>query len=126
MFGPSVTFFPFELQPRTHTVHPKMPTTFSGSLQAKKKSELQDIAIALDIADSGTREDLQNRIKQHLSQNEAELSEDPRFAGLLSSRGRKRSVQPQMLTTYDARFYLSYLPPHLIIQNQRRRPVRDF
>lgn len=104
-----------------------MSTTFSGSLQGKKKSELQDIAIALEISDSGTREDLQNRIKHHLSQNEAELSEDPRFAGLLFGRGRKRSVQPQMLTTYDARFYLShYLPFHLITQNQRRRPVRDF
>ncbi|GJJ13583.1 hypothetical protein Clacol_007839 [Clathrus columnatus] len=75
-----------------------MSTTFSGSIQSKKKSELQDIAIALDISDIGTREDLQNRIRQHLTQYEPELSEDPRFSGLFG-RGRKRSAQPQMLMT---------------------------
>ncbi|GJJ10863.1 hypothetical protein Clacol_005091, partial [Clathrus columnatus] len=74
-----------------------MSTTFSSSIQSKK-SELQDIAIALDISNIGTREDLQNRIRQHLTQYEPELSEDPRFSGLFG-RGWKRSVQPQMLTT---------------------------
>ncbi|KAF8589015.1 hypothetical protein K439DRAFT_1278805, partial [Ramaria rubella] len=65
-------------------------STFTGSLQAKKKQDLQDIALALNISDSGIRDELQNRIKLHLSQNEATLSEDPRFGGLYG-RNRKRS-----------------------------------
>ena len=70
-------------------------STYTGSLQAKKKQELQDIAHALSISDSGTREELQSRIKTHLSQHENLLAEDPRFSGLYV-RNRKRSVQPQM------------------------------
>jgi predicted transglutaminase-like protease len=69
-------------------------STYTGSLQPKKKSELQEIAIALEIRETGTREEIQNRIKSHLADNEEYLSEDPRFSGLYS-RNRKRSVQPQ-------------------------------
>jgi hypothetical protein len=67
-------------------------TPYSGALQPKKKAELQQIASALRISDQGTKEDLQNRIKSHLDQNQATLEEEPIFAGLFGRR--KRSVQP--------------------------------
>lgn len=70
-----------------------MSSTFSGSLQAKKKAELQEICQALRITDAGTRDELQLRIKKHLD-NTAELADDPIFAGLFSKR-RQRSAQPQ-------------------------------
>ena len=70
-------------------------STYTGSLQPKKKQELQEIALALRISDSGTREELQSRIKTHLGLHEGTLAEDPRFGGLYG-RTRKRSVQPQM------------------------------
>ncbi|KAJ7026286.1 hypothetical protein C8F04DRAFT_1125633 [Mycena alexandri] len=66
--------------------------TFSGALQPKKKSELQQLATALDVDSNGTKDDLQTRIKKHLDNNQAELEDDPVFAGLFGRR--KRSVQP--------------------------------
>ncbi|KAJ7126627.1 hypothetical protein C8R43DRAFT_1211450 [Mycena crocata] len=65
---------------------------FSGPLQPKRKSELQQLASALDIDTTGTKDDLQSRIKKHLDENQAELEDDPAFAGLFGRR--KRSVQP--------------------------------
>jgi hypothetical protein len=69
-----------------------MAPSFSGALPPKKKSELQQIAQALDIDSSGTKDDLQARIKKHLDNNQPELEDDPQFAGLFGRR--KRSVQP--------------------------------
>ena len=70
---------------------------FSGSLQPKKKAELQEIATALQISDQGTKEDLQNRIKGYLEKNQTKLEEEPTFAGLFSRVKRKRggSEKPQ-------------------------------
>ncbi|KZP30217.1 hypothetical protein FIBSPDRAFT_850957 [Athelia psychrophila] len=70
---------------------------FAGSLQAKKKAELQEIASALSISDIGTKEELQNRIKAHLEKHQEKLEEEPAFAGLfgrLNKRKRQGSEKP--------------------------------
>ncbi|KAF9489877.1 hypothetical protein BDN71DRAFT_1455387 [Pleurotus eryngii] len=70
---------------------------YSGSLQPKKKAELQEIAIALDISDTGTNYELQQRIKKHLDDN-PDLEEQDEFRGLYGRNRRGRSsrgsVQP--------------------------------
>ncbi|KAF5314430.1 hypothetical protein D9619_011853 [Psilocybe cf. subviscida] len=65
---------------------------YSGALQPKKKSDLQEIAQALSIQDTGSKEELLARIKKHLDANQDALEDDPVFAGLFGRR--KRSVQP--------------------------------
>ncbi|KAK0497703.1 hypothetical protein EDD18DRAFT_1461730 [Armillaria luteobubalina] len=75
---------------------------FSGSLQPKKKADLQHIATSLGISDAGTKDELQLRIKKHLDNNQDVLEVDPQYAGLygIRSRGgavaRKPSLQPQL------------------------------
>lgn len=75
---------------------------FSGSLQPKKKADLQNIATSLGISDAGTKDELQLRIKKHLDNNQDVLEGDPQYAGLygIRSRGgavmRKPSLQPQL------------------------------
>ncbi|THU97881.1 hypothetical protein K435DRAFT_721335 [Dendrothele bispora CBS 962.96] len=69
--------------------------SFSGSLQAKKKSELQSIASALSISDQGTKDDIQGRIKKYLDDNQAQLEEDSRFSGLYGTRRRRGSQPPK-------------------------------
>ncbi|KIK92237.1 hypothetical protein PAXRUDRAFT_147764 [Paxillus rubicundulus Ve08.2h10] len=68
------------------------PVAYSGALQSKKKAELQEIARALHLSDAGTKEDIQNRIKKHLDQNQSLLEDNPAFSGLFGKR--KRSTQP--------------------------------
>ncbi|KAF7967173.1 hypothetical protein HWV62_13173 [Athelia sp. TMB] len=63
---------------------------FTGSLQSKKKAELQEIASALQISDIGTKEELQNRIKGHLETHQEKLEEEPAFAGLFGRLNKKR------------------------------------
>lgn len=70
-----------------------MPPVYSGALQPKKKHELQEIAAALGLIDSGSKDEVQNRIKKYLDANASELQDDPKFGGLLGRR--KRSLAPQ-------------------------------
>ncbi|KAF9219329.1 hypothetical protein BS17DRAFT_789506 [Gyrodon lividus] len=71
------------------------PVAYSGGLQPKKKAELQEIAQALHLSNTGTKEDIQNRIKKHLDQNQSLLEGNPVFSGLFGKR--KRSVQPHFI-----------------------------
>ncbi|KAG1731430.1 hypothetical protein EDB19DRAFT_1912547 [Suillus lakei] len=68
------------------------PIPFSGTIPSKKKADLQAIAVALHISDSGTKEDLQGRIKRHLEQHQSKYEDDPTFSGLYGKK--KKSVQP--------------------------------
>lgn len=80
---------------------------FTGSLQSKKKVELQDIANALRISDNGTKDDLQTRIKGHLEKHQNKLEEEPAFAGLfgrLTKRKRQGSEKPTI--TYVSHMFL--------------------
>jgi SAP domain-containing new25 len=94
--GPFVERSCFEppLSPPLSTI---MAPVYSGSLQPKKKAELQDIASALNLSELGTKEELQSRIKKHLDNNQAMLEDDPSFVGLFGRR--KRSVQPHFPAT---------------------------
>ena len=63
-----------------------MSNAFTGPVNScKKKSELQDIASALSLQDTGTVKDLVSSIQQHLIA-QPELSDQPRFQGLFSYR----------------------------------------
>ncbi|OAX40746.1 hypothetical protein K503DRAFT_791187 [Rhizopogon vinicolor AM-OR11-026] len=70
------------------------PVPFSGTIPSKRKGELQEIAIALDVSDSGTRDELQARIKKHLEKHQSRYEDDPTFSGLYGKR--KKSVQPAL------------------------------
>lgn len=73
------------------------PTTYSGALPPKKKAELLEIALALEISNKGTKEEVQARIKKHLDDN-PQLGDNPAFSGLFGRR--KRSVQPHLPSSY--------------------------
>lgn len=68
-----------------------MVSVYSGALQPKKKSELQEIAEALDLSTSGTKDDIQTRIKEHL--DAYDLSESAQFAGLYVGKRRTRKEE---------------------------------
>ena len=78
---------------QTTIVHTNAMTTavYSGTLQSKKKAELKEIASALHISESGTREDLQQRIRKHLDDNQTSLEHNLVFSGLFK---RKKGLQP--------------------------------
>lgn len=79
-----------------------MPPVYSGALQPKKKGELQVIADALSLATTGTKDDIQTRIKEHLDAHD--LSDDPQFGGLYvgKRKTRKEDVAPASLVFHLA------------------------
>ena len=62
---------------------------FLGGLSSKKVEDLRDIAYALAISEEGTKEVLVASIKSNL-ETQPELQQNPRFAGLFSSRSQQR------------------------------------
>ncbi|KAJ3916757.1 hypothetical protein F5877DRAFT_80576 [Lentinula edodes] len=77
---------------------------FAGSLQPKKKSDLQSLASALNISTEGTKEEVQTRIKMYLDKNQSELAEDPQFSGLYDRRRRRKesALPPGNRLTMDS------------------------
>lgn len=74
-----------------------MTTIYSGALQPKKKYELQALAVDLGIDNTGTKDDLQERIKTHLAAHQ-DLSQDERFSGLYSRKKVARGLK--LVSTY--------------------------
>ena len=77
-----------------HHQYSTMATVYSGALQPKKKSELQEIAEALGLSTLGTKDDLMARIKEYLDTHD--LSDDPQFGGLYvwKRKTRKEEAAP--------------------------------
>ncbi|KIK98016.1 hypothetical protein PAXRUDRAFT_805996 [Paxillus rubicundulus Ve08.2h10] len=65
---------------------------FTGSLQSKKKNELQDIAFALQLPIDGTKDDTVTRIWTHLDKNQ-QLELDSQFMGLYPSHSCQATVE---------------------------------
>ena len=73
-------------------------SNFSGSLATKKKGDLSEICSALGISSTGTRDDLQTRIRDHLDEK-PHLADNPTYSGLYpkkrtTTNTRKTSVIP--------------------------------
>ncbi|ETS60894.1 hypothetical protein PaG_04813 [Moesziomyces aphidis] len=72
-------------------------TPFKGSLKAKRKGELTEIAQALGIGldQSQKKEELEDLIREHLLSHKNQYSSDDNFRGLIDSldSGRRRSAR---------------------------------
>ncbi|KAE9393977.1 hypothetical protein BT96DRAFT_923798 [Gymnopus androsaceus JB14] len=81
-----------------------MSSIFTGSLQPKKKGDLQSLADALNISSDGTKEELYNRLKKHLDKHQDELETDPQFSGLFDRRRKRKesAPPPSKRTTVDS------------------------
>jgi len=78
-----------------------MSTHFVGPVSnRKKKIELQDIALALSLQDTGTVKDLVLNIQRHLSAH-PELSDQPRFQGLFSYRPDSIAAKNEQKSSAD-------------------------
>ena len=63
---------------------------FTGGLnKTRRKEELEDIAAALALPDSGKKDELLDRISNHFEEH-PDLKSNPRFEGLFNPRPRKR------------------------------------
>jgi hypothetical protein len=64
---------------------------FTGPLnKTRRKEELEDIAVALALPDSGKKDELLERISRHFEEH-PDLKTTPRFEGLFNLRPRKRA-----------------------------------
>jgi len=64
--------------------------TFSGALSmSRRKEELEELAAALALSDSGKKEELLERISNYFEEH-PEVKTSPRFEGLFNPRPRKR------------------------------------
>ena len=62
---------------------------FTGPLnKARRKEELEDIALALSLSDSGKKDDIYNRIAKEFEEN-PNWRLEPRFEGLFTSRQKR-------------------------------------
>jgi hypothetical protein len=70
-----------------------VPAVFVGSLNGRKKVELQDIAYALRLEIEGRVEDLKSRINAYFNDNEEQCT-SPRYIGLFPqlTRQARRAV----------------------------------
>ena len=62
---------------------------FTGSLGSKNKTELQDLATALNLSIEGTKPDLTTRISAHFNEH-PDLKAHERFVSLFGRHGQKR------------------------------------
>jgi hypothetical protein len=75
----------------------EMERPFSGSLSSKNRPDLQEIAGALGLSETGTKEVLTQSIKTHFNTNPS-LRDLPRFSGLFNraTRRRPRELENQL------------------------------
>lgn len=63
---------------------------FVGNLTSYKKDDLQALALALQLSDDGTKDDLKMRISEKF-ENDSNLKQNPRFNGLFNKSRRRAS-----------------------------------
>lgn len=63
------------------------PVIYKGTLKAKRKQDLIDIADEVGLPSDGTslRDELESRLREYLLVNRASFENDKRFAGLYES-----------------------------------------
>ncbi len=64
---------------------------FAGSLTSYKKDDLQALALALQLSDNGTKDDLKTRINEK-SEDDLNLKQNPWFFGLFNKSRRRANV----------------------------------
>ena len=64
---------------------------FAGSLTSYKKDDLQALALALELSDNGTKDDLKTRISEKF-EDDLNLKQNSRFFGLFNKSRRRANV----------------------------------
>jgi hypothetical protein len=89
---------------------------FRGAISSRNKSQLKDLAYALDVSIQGTAKELLTRITEHFDKDDA-LRNHPRFVGLFNRSRAPVSIQPTIGTplTDASNFNLNAVagPSHL-------------
>lgn len=99
-----------------HRLNRPPDAPFTGSLSSKNRPDLQEIAGALGLPETGTKEVLTQSIKGHFDANPS-LRDSPRFSGLFNraSRRRPRELENQLSVASTSH---NTLPP-----SQQREPL---